>query len=605
MSTQAVKVAVLTDTLYTLDCVHIECMYTIDNTFLLSMSLVHDFRYQTIVMQHMIIKHANFNVKLRMSQQVSPKVTNESIYHGILSIVDEDIDINGSLQRYLTEDIQSKEVMEEPTEDIILSREITLKLTMTAKPDHKTNAYLFRMEFTEAPSLLHHRTFVIPIPYHQLLKQQFSSALLHMYNIFFSDDLITLIFDIFLTQHFWMYPPSSDTSIFETLTLNPFVLEKIATNSSNYSLFDCGLEYSNCTINGLRQLYVPTEYIQLAFESIQSFNNRISTDSIADVIKSINCIQNVEYVPRSDSSKAIQCNINGIGVCIEIKDESINTQTYPKLFQLFKCYSLEPPELSTIWIFNNPSQLYNLRHLYDGIEQYCDSADAVQVNARILIDKNIQDNDIAVLLIHWRLPSVYHDGIFPDISNRGVCPFQIDFCIRLDGGLRDTYQQKAHETIHTDFKESIRYYRALMELSSEKEMRDVICNDKHHFGEPLIALRQLYYTNRYIFQSIFHGKNTDTEVERYSYSNKTNIPFNRISRTLQGSIWKVSNRATTYFIKEDSPKKTNRSGNASLIKFNKRQQKRMRRNTSCKWKQEKKMSKHKLYKANKYYYHRW
>eukprot|EP01083_Nonionella_stella_P270540 916260_1 len=106
---------------------------------------------------------------------------------------------------------------------------------------------------------------------------------------------------------------SSKKTLCHAIELNPFVLEKIATNSSNYSLFDCGLEYSNCTINGLRQLYVPTEYIQLAFESIQSFNNRISTDSIADVIKSINCIQNVEYVPRSDSSKAIQCNINGIG----------------------------------------------------------------------------------------------------------------------------------------------------------------------------------------------------------------------------------------------------------------------------------------------------
>eukprot|EP01083_Nonionella_stella_P165666 551698_1 len=378
MSTQTVKV----NRIYATDHVGVECMYVIDR-FLFSTTVVYNFNRQTIQMKAITIKHANFNVNLHIFK--ANKMYNVSIYHGILSIVDENINIDGSLQRYL----DSETPLTELTEDIafikrrrriaILRREIIFKASVSAKPDKVTNAYLLTIQFVKAPSLLHDKTFEISIDYHQILKQHFAGTVARRYDVYIANALLSLIFDGFLTKYFWMYPPSSNTSFFGTLRLDSYVVEKIPKGSSCSSL-DLGLEGSSCSSLDNRMLR--------RLQSGLSFNPIY-----------------VEYVPTHDPNNAIQCTINGIGISIDINDQCINEKMYPSLFKMFKYYDIKPPELSTIWPLDNPvnpSQLYDLKHLYEGIQKYCDRNDAIQVNAQLLIDKNVEDNDILLLLVHWR-----------------------------------------------------------------------------------------------------------------------------------------------------------------------------------------------------------
>eukprot|EP01083_Nonionella_stella_P005947 17172_1 len=556
MSTQTVKV----NRIYATDHVGVECMYVIDR-FLFSTTVVYNFNRQTIQMKAITIKHANFNVNLHIFE-VNKKI-NESIYHGVLSIVDENINIDGSLQRYL----DSETPLTELTEDIaflkrrrrkaILRREIIFKASVSAKPDKVTNAYLLTIQFVKAPSLLHDKTFEISIDYHQILKQHFAGTVARRYDVYIANALVSLIFDGFLTKYFWMYPPSSNTSFFGTLRLDSYVVEKIPKGTS-YSNLDRGLEGSKAS----NRMYLSAHTSNM----IMNMNRKCMNRKCA----------HVEYVPTHDPNHAIPCTINGIGISIDINDQCINEKMYPSLFKMFKYYDIKPPELSTIWPLENPSQLYDLKHLYEGIQKYCDRNDAIQVNAQLLIDKNVEDKDIVLLLVHWRtrysifdhyttLSTQYSLKLKPFVK---LIDFGPHFSVYSGNNkyyphkLRHQQAQKASYVCYENFDDAVKLYKILMRSASTKQIHDIIYRDKHHFGEPLIAVIAL------------------PKMSKFRYKGDANYTMSTAAKRFQ------RNQIT-------------------LTKINKRKQRSIRKNIVHSAKHQKRMSKNRLYKTNKHRYHRW
>eukprot|EP01083_Nonionella_stella_P139209 424148_1 len=577
---------------YSRNGVDIQCTYIIDR-FLLSMALVYNSNRQTIVIKAITIKHAHFNVNLQIFK--AKKMTNESVYRGILSItgVHRNIHSNGSFQRYLefldggtplielTEDTTSKRLGHKP----ILKRKIELKVSVSALPVAKAlDAYLLTITFDRAPSLLRNKTFKIPIDYHQVLKQHFGSTIACIYNAVLPNELVSLIFDGFLTKYFWIYP-SSHTSFFETLRLDSYILDKIPI-ATRFACLDRGLEACHgesfqavCDTCGGDGLLLLEEFICCECDTRRQVDYTVHT-----VSHSLSLIRNVEYIPTGDPNDAIKCNINGVGISIDISDQSINAETYPSLFKMFQFYDIKQPELSTIWPLNNPSQLYDLKHLYEGIEKYCDRNDAIQVNAQLLIDKNVENNDILLLLVHWKgsddkeshneyLRSLNEELMSIHNQRRWDRNFNYndygreDIMFRLHFSPRDRCHAKAQRASHRDFNESVELYKNLIAdySTSVKETRDIIYNDDQHFGEPLIALQQLVSKSR--FDYIIGNDKQTVLVSKEYLSNKLN--------------------------------------QKRLEKIHKRKQRGSGKDMIHSAKHQKKMSKNKLYKTKKYHYHRW
>eukprot|EP01083_Nonionella_stella_P116938 347928_1 len=568
MSQQTIKVNVLTNEVYS-SGIHVECIYTIDR-FLLGMTLFFDLNHQMVSVERIGIKHANFNTNLKMFKGPD-KLINESMYHGILSIMDENINLKGSLKKYidstvpiteLTEEIQSME-SKHPHHKPFLQRRITLKTYVSVTPDQKTNAYLLHIEFTKAPSLLHDQTFVIPIDHHQVLKQQFSGTLAHEYNLYFANEIISLIFDEFLTKFFWMYPPDCTTSLFGP-TLDAYTLDKLPMIYSHdrsllYSCYDRGLELDRFESFG-----------PLFDDNLETFRFYMEHAYVGDTLTP-NAIEKVEYIVKSDPTHAVECIMNGIGIRIDIKDPSINPNTYPSLFDMFKFYQIEPPNLSTIWSFTNPSQLYDLSHLYEAIRNL---NNAIEIHAQLLIDKNVDNDDILLILVHWskhinlaenvayQILSNYHGALNIPISGDFAPVLPCD-------GVDRKWHKQAQELCHTDFNESVKMYGVLMRASPQPKRRQIINNDKHHFGEPLIVLREMkgskYEFGCFVTDDLLSMRYIDYGIQGIMMRNEINTG----------------------------------------VKKGRRRHNWMQKDIACNLKQQKKMSKNKLYRAKKYSYHRW
>eukprot|EP01084_Bolivina_argentea_P070799 128745_1 len=388
----------------------------------------------------------------------------------------------------------------------------------------KTNIHSLRIKFVKAPSIFFGKTFTIRdiIDQQSILKYSVNSAVSKSCNKVFSQAVLSIIFEQYLSKFFWCRP---EPFMYHSLQLN---INDISI-SKQYETLDTGL------LGMKHRICMDQEISELLHGGYHD-----------------NLIKEVSYVTYKNLNQINTCNINGIGVEVKIT-EDIDPKTYPELHRMLNYYNLFSPDFSAIWSCNNPSMFYDLKNLLRGIQMFgMNKVDEIEICAKLLIDKNIAINDVAMLWIKWKSINDSNDSDDTDDCEDEIVP------LSLVG-----YRYLMFPNIYR--------FSVSLKFMSVNGILDMINNGDDHFGEPIVALQKS--TNL-----------TDDEMKAIKILGIYNDEYNtKIIRHLQ------------------------HEENMQFVRISQRKRKYQNKNKSKRYRKCNKMMHNNKYpnKCKKYSYHRW
>ena len=248
-----------------------------------------------------------------------------------------------------------------------------IELILSVELNDNFDEYSLSIHIIKAPSILHNKKWII----HNIFNNYDVLKYLLCETLFFlPHEILTIICNQFLSKYFWIFPTPF---IHHSLVLNNDITDRLP------------FEY---------QLYYGYNRPML-FNQPQALLNHQHFGSNQQSM-----IESVKYVGYENLNQSKLCQINGISVKIKIDDKKqINLSKYESLFDdLESKYDIKYPELSTILPFDNPSCLYKLKEIRKLVQAYFEKEckQLIKVNAKLLIDRNIDSHQIAMLWINWK-----------------------------------------------------------------------------------------------------------------------------------------------------------------------------------------------------------
>lgn len=190
-----------------------------------------------------------------------------------------------------------------------------------------------------------------------VLKLTLRSSVSSELGIQIPEDIVYLIFDDFLSKFQWIYP---DQHILSSTRLDRNIAQRLADSGD-----DC--------VNAWREL---------GYKVMGRLGLR--------------------YVTVAQRGIANNCTFSGIGISIQLNDPSFTKEVYPELFESFDDLGIDLKTMCSIWTERTPKTFWDVLFLYDLIYKYCeDKHDQIEVNAHLLLDHHVDDDDLFMILTEW------------------------------------------------------------------------------------------------------------------------------------------------------------------------------------------------------------